>query len=326
MFNSTILDVAIGLTFTFLAVSLATGAIVEAISSFFNIRASTLLQGIKDMLNDQGFNKLALKLYQHAAINPRGPGVKMAGAVGQDAQTDAKTRAPSYIDPHQFAVAMVDILGLSDASAAAPAPGPAAVAAFTTAINDALKDQPPQIKDFLIGVVQRTQGDLTKIRTELSQWFDTSMDRLSGVFKRWRQFYSVAIALAMCVVFNIDCLKISKALWEQPKLAEQLKLSPDLVKLLQSAPTPVSNTALASLPQDEATAMSALSGLNQQLPVGWPDNPEARWFSHVLGWLVTALATLFGAPFWFDMLQTFTRLKGTGPSPAEKTAKTGASA
>jgi hypothetical protein len=36
------------------------------------------------------------------------------------------------------------------------------------------------------------------------------------------------------------------------------------------------------------------------------------------GWLVTALATLFGAPFWFDVLQSVTRLKGAGPSPMER--------
>jgi hypothetical protein len=38
----------------------------------------------------------------------------------------------------------------------------------------------------------------------------------------------------------------------------------------------------------------------------------------VLGWLITAIATIFGAPFWYDMLQTFVRIKGAGPSPQEK--------
>jgi hypothetical protein len=38
----------------------------------------------------------------------------------------------------------------------------------------------------------------------------------------------------------------------------------------------------------------------------------------IVGWLIVAFATLFGAPFWFDALQSFVRLKGNGPSPAEK--------
>jgi hypothetical protein len=39
------------------------------------------------------------------------------------------------------------------------------------------------------------------------------------------------------------------------------------------------------------------------------------------GWLITAFAALFGAPFWFDVLQSVIRLKGSGPSPAEKANK-----
>jgi len=35
----------------------------------------------------------------------------------------------------------------------------------------------------------------------------------------------------------------------------------------------------------------------------------------LLGGLVTAAATLFGAPFWFDALEKLGRVKGTGPSP-----------
>ena len=40
--------------------------------------------------------------------------------------------------------------------------------------------------------------------------------------------------------------------------------------------------------------------------------------------LVTAVASLFGAPFWFDALQLVTRLKGSGPSPGEKSSNTAA--
>ena len=38
----------------------------------------------------------------------------------------------------------------------------------------------------------------------------------------------------------------------------------------------------------------------------------------VAGWLISAVATIYGAPFWFDMLQKITRLAGTGPVPPDK--------
>lgn len=46
--------------------------------------------------------------------------------------------------------------------------------------------------------------------------------------------------------------------------------------------------------------------------------PFSIWYRPVLGWLITAVAALFGAPFWFDALQSIIRLKGAGPSPDEK--------
>ena len=45
----------------------------------------------------------------------------------------------------------------------------------------------------------------------------------------------------------------------------------------------------------------------------------------LLGWLITAVAALFGAPFWFDALQSIVRLKGAGPSPDEKATNRAAS-
>jgi hypothetical protein len=36
----------------------------------------------------------------------------------------------------------------------------------------------------------------------------------------------------------------------------------------------------------------------------------------LLGWIIAAGAALFGAPFWFDVLQRFVQLRGTGRPPA----------
>ena len=76
-------------------------------------------------------------------------------------------------------------------------------------------------------------------------------------------------------------------------------------------------------------ALNLLEGLG--LPIGWSETEIKNlksWngFEMLAGWFITAAATLFGAPFWFDMLQQFVRLKGSGPSPAEKHFDTGAAA
>src|SRR5215470_17634257 len=102
MLNSTILDVAIGLVFTFLAMSLAVSAIVEAVASAAKWRCTMLLQGVKGLLNDASFKGLALAVYNHALVNPMAPGTAST-------ENDVKP-LPSYIEPRQFAAALMDVL------------------------------------------------------------------------------------------------------------------------------------------------------------------------------------------------------------------------
>jgi hypothetical protein len=323
MFGSAILDVAAGIVFGFLAVSLFTSAAVEAINSILNARTKNLRTGVMALVNDPSFTGLAKDLYQHALINPLGPG----GA-------DPTKNAPAYIDKTQFAEALLDITGLSAASpeAAAQAPGVEAAAQLKSRIDalnaEVAKIKDPQIKQLLEGIVTRSAGDIGRVKVEVANWFDNGMDRLSGHFKRRTQVMTFFIALVTAFVVNLDTIRVGTLLWEQPALAEKLKL----ISVKPSDPTSV-DQVIATGQQ----AIAAIDGMVQNgLPVGWPpghfldiqDRPghwqafwvasPSIWYRSVLGWFITAVAALFGAPFWFDTLQSIVRLKGSGPSPAEK--------
>ena len=81
------------------------------------------------------------------------------------AYVDIKT-LPAYIDPSQFARALVDVTGLSAAWAAAQrlpplAPSRAALNAAIAAIAN------PQIRNFIQGVSDPTQGDIEAIEKEV---------------------------------------------------------------------------------------------------------------------------------------------------------------
>ncbi len=166
-------------TFGFLAISLFTSAAVEAINSLLNVRMKDLRNGVMALVNDPGFVGLAKDLYQHALVNPLGPG-----------SADPLKNAPAYIDKMQFAEALLDITGLSAAIPIAAAQGPevdpvAQVNAGISALNaQVAKITDPQIKQLLQGMVTRCGGDINRLTRELANWFDYSMDRLSGDFKR----------------------------------------------------------------------------------------------------------------------------------------------
>ncbi len=286
MFNSTVLDVAIGLIFTFLAVSFAVGAIVEAIASAMHWRSSTLLQGIKNLLNDQSFSGLARSIYNHALVNPLDAGTAES--------EKALKHLPAYMDPRLFADALVDVAKVTQDSPDK----------MKSTIDANIKD--PQLNSLLKGIVDQTAGDLGKMREQIAAWFNNSMDRVSGSYKRKTQFWSFAIALIMVIALNVSAISVGEALWLQPMLAKSIGPTTNL---------------------DPAGTLAVLEKLD--FPIGWSDaalKDLQSWNGLQLsaGWLITAVATLFGAPFWFDLLEQFVRLKGSGPSPAEKRSGAGA--
>ena len=326
MFNSAVLNLAIGLIFCFLTVSLATGTIVEAIASFLTLRAKTLRVGIGQLLNDATYSGLAKQIYEHAVVSPRGS--------GDDASTPRKND-PAYIDRQLFGQAMLDILKISPAVAASAANpnaplGKPTVEALKTAVDNALtdastaKDKAPdaQLQKLLHGIIERSLGDPDKIKGELVAWFDNAMDRVSGWYKRWTQFISIIVALILAAGLNINAVEVAKTLWKQPNLVAELNL-----------PKALPAGGAAASPQTGAPAPSAdlkelIDDLNT-FPIGWKDGHWMGWGAFwlaLLGWVITALSTLFGAPFWFDLLQTIIRVKGAGPSPVEKVDGKGAAA
>lgn len=273
MFNSTVLEVGIGLIFCFSAVSLIVSSVNEGIASIFKLRSKNLLSGIKDILNDHCFDGLALEIYNHAAINPHGAGTA-------EKKTDLK-KMPSYIEPKTFAHALVDVLEKFHNS-------PGDLESAIRAVPD------PQLRTLFIGMYERAGKDCARFEEQVGVWFDTGMDRLAGAYKRKIQLFTVLIAFTLAALLNIDFFHLFKMLWMHPSLTQELS----------------SNGFTRS--NDIAATVSALN----TLPVGWEKCPlQYRTADLVImffGWMVTALSALFGAPFWFDILQKATNLRGTG--------------
>jgi hypothetical protein len=283
MFGSTILDLAIGLIFTFLIISLVTSTATEALASVLGWRANTLLQGIKNLLNDQKFEGLARSIYNHGLTNPQAN-----GAATKETELIAK---PSYIDAKQFATALTELAGISSGVTGSSGD---IVKALLTKIDATITD--PQLNKTLKGIVDRAGGDINKINSDISDWFNQSMDRVAGVYKRWTQVWTLVIALILAIALNLDTVRIAQALWDQPMVIKGL------------APPAAGESAVDALKQ--------LQDLG--LPFGW-DKEAVKYVTNgpnglfaIAGWVITALATLFGAPFWFDTLQRFVQLRGAG--------------
>jgi len=62
-----------------------------------------------------------------------------------------------------------------------------------------------------------------------------------------------------------------------------------------------------------------IGALEPQYLVGWVKGPTPydaqSWFIALTSWLLVAASALFGASFWFDVLQRIVQLRGTGLEP-----------
>ena len=269
MFNSAVLEVVIGLAFCYASVALTVTTLQEALSAVFRLRAGMLRACLQRMLHDPAFTGIARALYAHPLISTRTD------------LTDPHAPqhpGPSYIEPANFAIALIDAIR----------GGGAALDSAIAAVPD------PQLRRTLNTLYVQTGGDVQRFQAALGGWFDSTMARLSGAYKRRQLLVSFLLALLLAILLNIDSIHLFQTLWRQPALAAAIGAVPAALD--------------AKLVNDLAT-----------LPIGWTSFPpvlDGAFALQVTGWLITASTTLFGAPFWFDILQRAINLRSTGAKPA----------
>src|SRR3712207_3853055 len=103
MFNSGIIDVALGLIFIYLLLSLVCSALNEMIEARLKMRAKDLERGLRELLNDKEGKDLVKDLYSHPLVLGlyRGAYGDARNKKGWLPRID--TNLPSYIPRRNFA-------------------------------------------------------------------------------------------------------------------------------------------------------------------------------------------------------------------------------
>lgn len=325
MFGTQTLDVAIGLIFIFLLLSLVVTALNELVAAWLKRRSKTLWTGVVRLLGDE---ELAKIIYAHPLIS---------------ALKQSDSQQPSYIPSRTFALALLDTL----TELGSPPPKNAQEVAA------ALEKLPPSRAGLAtaLTVLMHDAGDnIDEFKKELEQWFDNSMERVSGWYKRQTQWILVAMAAGITIWANADTVALANKLWSDPAVrsalvtqaqqyvteeAKQGEATP-AAKPQEGPPPPPAEPP--SAPDEVAVASENLKKSmakieNLAIPIGWgdPANKDDKrdpipdlaglWpaiAKHGLGWLLTTLAISLGAPFWFDMLNKVVSIRASGKAPEEK--------
>jgi len=359
------LDVAIGLAFVFFLLSTLALTIQEFLAAVLGLRARTLEQGLRSMLEDDktGWAQVD-KFYDHSLIKslyrtpppaavtrasaathgepaapaeptePAAPAERAAQAV-KDAVNDkpvfagklagtqprgrvahAKrffkpTAGPSYISPRAFALVVLDNV----------APGEAG----RRIDLDSLDGLPKGLRDRLEPLVAGAEQDMDKVRVNVEAWYDDTMARVSGWYKRKTQIILIVIGVLMVPAINANTITMAERMWKDDTVRSAVVAQSQANASAPPAPgataTPAQKLVDAADSVDEVTRVG--------IPIGWrgaavPDSGMAL-VTALFGWLLTILAISLGAPFWFDLLSRFSRLRSSGkpetPLPAASSGK-----
>lgn len=305
MTDNAALDVAIGLTLMYLMFSLLCTVINELFATMIRLRAKTLEKSVGELLDA---NTLQKAFYDHGIIK------------GSRQARDG--RQPSYLSSRDFAMAL---LGSLDESKQIP---------VWSDIETAVRAMPDsKIRDVLSAQITHANGNLVTLRNNVSIWFDSAMDRVSGIYKRQIKIISFVVGLGIALGFGADSIHVAEALWHDPAMrAAAVQSAQDYLQQHAARADTASTTSTAGpdgavneKSLKDATSMVASTVSRTQsvlrpLPLGWeapPSDSNIYWWcgSKALGVLVTGLALMLGAPFWFDVLGKFINIRGTGVKP-----------
>ena len=323
MLDLRMIDVAIGIIFIYLLISIVCSAIRESIEALFNKRAAYLELAVRELLNDPQGDSLAKKFYHHPLTTVLYPG-KYEARRGEVLRRVLTTggNLPAYIPRRSFALALLDLV------ARGAVRGRTAETGEPPALNiDSIRrglDSPdsivnPEVKRLILIAIDAADGQLDQVCASIQEWFDTAMDGIASRYRRATNWVIFWIALLVTVSINVDTFRLADYFYRNGSVREAI----------------VARAAEVAKQSDPGSFQNARAELDQlALPIGWltGNGPAfkadsngrrltwpnvAQLLSFIPGWLITTFAVTLGSLFWFDLLKKFMVIR-TSIRPREK--------
>ena len=305
--GSAVLEVAIGLAFLYLLLAVFCTTANEWIAGILGTRSKMLEQAMQQLLANQA--GVAPVAQAAAAGGGAAPAPAQSAAnfaaqfyehpiiAGMMRQAGGDLKHFSYLPSRSFATVVMDLVTPNS-------PGRITMAELETGIRN-MPDG--SVKQALLAAIQNAGDDLQLAQKNIEAWFDDTMARVSGWYKRFTQKWTVVFALLFVIAINADTIHMARVLWMNPTLRAQV--------VEQSKTRTAADTRVSSAEEKELASF-----------VGWQagvkDDDAGAWFQRVIGWLLSAVAVSLGAPFWFDTLNRVMNLRNAGKAPDQPASKT----
>lgn len=292
MASSQVLEVSVGLIFIYLVVSTVCSGIKELIARALDMRAKTLETAIRNMLADPNGSITSTLIQNHLIAGTVEPGTK-----------------PAYISSRNFALALFDVI-------APPNPGQSRT---VQDLKNGVGNLPdPHVSKAVLTLLDSAQQDVDLARQRVENWYDDTMERVSGAYKRRTQVLIAVLGLGLCVGLNVDSLMIIRELWNDEALRTAVA-----AEAQKQVDTPRAINKCNDKDKDPLNCVAASIRATNMPPIGWARDGvrdaqgSSGWLRKLFGILISSVAVAMGAPFWFDLLNKFVNLRLTGSPPPD---------
>jgi len=353
MFGSVVLDLIISMSFIYLLLGLILSVLQEILATIVQSRSANLERGIQSLFSGaslQNGQSFVAALYNHGLVrglylDPQrdlslpfvlGRWTKMrlrlrkwlgVAVLKSDLLVSDPLLLPAYIPARTFSMALIDILKPRTLSGQT-------LREIRSQLMDMLEADPDnKAAQALLTLANDAKDDIAKFQTNVENWFNDSMDRASGWYKKYTQKILLVMGLILAITLNVDSIRIAEMLWVDKDAREGMVAAVKTYRENGQLAQPSSNQQLSQLKKELTDRVSAFQQVADEtlLPVGWKKSASEYWsaFSSdvgwglwqllisVCGWLITAAALSLGAPFWFDTLNKFMVIRNT-VKPQEK--------
>ena len=332
-----ILDLVIGIIFVYFLLSIISSAAIELILTGLKARSKLLeewlLKIFKSKLQTENgeLKSLGESIMDHCSV----AGLSKDG------------KSPSYISAKDFTAALLEKISFDKANPTNVAKN---IDEYVEAIDKTnllptefqrvLLNYANEVKAAYSDVTEQAVSKIEMFHSKIEKWYDSSMDRMTGELKRrYSRRYTFLVAAVITISLNADSIALAKYLYSNPEARTKIAMAgmdatKDTVMINKVTalrmPADSSTASVASLNElkkeisGKITEINkAKQGLADVMPLTWKAGElkkdgeySARLiFAKITGLLATILAIMMGAPFWFDLLNKISNMRGSGAKP-----------
>jgi len=228
MLNNVALDVFIGLIFVLLVYSLLATVLQEIIARILDLRGKNLVKAMRVMLEDREeisgdywtrmFHHLSANIKHFRCPFPREDSMAKAfyshPTIKYLSQSSWRSK-PSYMGSYNFSTTIIKLLrgknfdGSADQMQAIKTTLFAEVATVVSGspTNTVKANIDPETLDQLKQLFLDSK-DVAEFKLHLERWFDETMERASGWYKKQTQLILFIVGLTIAIAFNADTFAI----------------------------------------------------------------------------------------------------------------------